>query len=176
MHAQAEWLSWIWSRRRHRPSDFCDLSFILQVNIWTLVHLGVSKVVRIGIRAQRRHIIWMSCFSHDCIFVMNKSLMNILKSFLALCCNFSVRLRADFINMFLGVAHVSISFEHFNASRIDRKVEATNWHIVCFSHVAYMRRASVIDHRFASTPSNHILHHCQSTGSIFKVKNKHKRL
>ena len=58
----------------------------------------------------------MPSFSHDCILVIDKPLMNVLESFLSLRCDLSVRLGSDLIDMLVWESHIHIRFEHFYGS------------------------------------------------------------
>ena len=87
----------------------------------------------------------MTSFSHDCIFVIDQTLVDIFKSFIALSGNLTVRLRPYLILMLFREAHTDLISEHLKCGLLLIGLLLAQFHP---SHVVNVRRASIIYYRF----------------------------
>ena len=141
MHVQTKWVCRSRSGRRHCISHSRNLSFIFESNIWTLIHVCVSKVVRVCVGPKAGDIIWMASFAHYRVFIIDQSLVDVFKSLITLCCDFTVRTWSYLITVLLWEPHIYFCPKHLYC----HFVLLVEFHS---SHIVNMWGACFINYRF----------------------------
>ena len=95
------WMSQIlrWRSWSHCLTNHSVLCLILAHQVWSLIHIWVTKVIRIVMGPQTWNVVALACFSQNCIFVRHQLLKDVLSILCLLGHLLPMSCRSHFISM-----------------------------------------------------------------------------